>query len=342
MKAVRFHAHGAPEVLTLEDAPDPIVPPDGVLVEVRAASVNHLDIWLRKGMPGIKVPFPKIVGADAAGVVRLVGPLVKRVQPGQRVTLNPGIQCCTCEFCTSGRGSMCLTYTLIGENSDGAYAGLIAVPERNVHAIPDAMSFEEAAAYPLVYLTAWSMLVTKAQVRPGEDVLILSAGAGVGTACIQIAKMCGARVFATASTDEKVEKCKAIGADVGINYAAKPFDTEIRRITEKRGVDVVVDYIGKDTWQQSLRSLRRGGRLVTCGATTGYDPVEDLRHIFFRQVEILGSTMGSMAEFDEVTRCVFRGQLKPIIDRVMPLADAAEAHRLIEARKTFGKIVLTP
>ncbi len=342
MKAARIHAHGGPEVLHLEDAPDPICPPDGVLIEVKAASVNHLDVFVRRGMPGIKVPFPKIVGADAAGVVKLVGPLTKRVQPGQRVTVNPGVQCCQCEYCTSGRGSMCLTYNLIGEHSDGAYAQLIAVPERNVHVIPDAMSFEEAAAYPLVFLTAWSMLVTKARVKAGDDVLVLAAGAGVGTACVQIAKMCGARVFATASTDEKLEKCRKLGADVLINYKEKPFDAEIRRLTEKRGVDVVVDYVGKDTWQQSLRSLRRGGRLVTCGATTGFDPTEDLRHIFYRQVEILGSTMGSMAEFAEVTRCVFRGQLKPVIDRVLPLSEAAEAHRLVEARAPFGKIILTP
>ena len=342
MKAVLFHTHGGPEVLRTEDVPDPTVSPDEVLIEVRAASVNHLDIFVRRGLPGVELPLPHIPGADAAGIVREVGLQVEGLEPGQRVTINPGTNCGHCEFCSAGFASQCLRYRVVGEHIQGSYAALLKVPSHNVLSIPDEMGFEEAAAAPVVFLTAWSMMVTKGRIKPGEEVLILGAGAGVGTAAIQIAKMVGCRVYATAGSDEKLRKAQNLGADVVINHTDEEFDRVIRDQTNKRGVDVVVDYIGADTWVRSLRSARRGGRILTCGATTGPTPKTDLRHIFFRQLQIIGSTMGSPRDFVEVMRCVFRGQLKPVIDRVLPLTEARQAHELIESRQVFGKLVLVP
>ena len=342
MKAVVFDRHGGPEVLRSEDVPEPAPARGDVVIEVKAASINHIDIFLRRGMPGIKVPMPKIIGSDAAGVIREIGLEVSGLRIGQRVTINPGISCGHCEFCAAGFGSQCLTYAMVGENTDGAYAQLLKVPSHIVLPIPDSISFEDAAAAPLVFMTAWSMMVNKGNIRPGEDVLILGAGAGVGTAAIQIAKMLGCRVFATASTEEKLQRAKQLGADFLINYRTEEFDKKIRDLTNRRGVDVVVDYIGADTWVRSLRSARRGGRVLTCGATTGFAPQTDLRQIFFRQVQVIGSTMGSHREFLDVMKCVFRGQLKPVIDRVLPLEEARKGHELIEARAVFGKIVLTP
>jgi NADPH:quinone reductase-like Zn-dependent oxidoreductase len=340
MKAVVFHQHGGPEVLRYEDAADPKPGRGEVLIEVRATSINHIDIFLRRGMPGVHVPLPKIAGCDAAGIIRELGADVSGLSAGQRVTINPGISCGRCEFCAAGYGSQCVTYNMVGEHSDGAYAQLVKVPAHVVLPIPDGFSFEEAAAAPLVFLTAWSMLVGKGNIRPGEDVLILGAGAGVGTAAIQIAKMVGCRVFATASSDDKLERARKLGADFVINYKTEEFDRRIRTLTDKRGVDVVVDYIGNDTWVRSLRSARRGGRVLTCGATTGFAPQTDLRQIFYRQVQVIGSTMGSHREFLDVMKCVFRGQLKAVIDRALPLAEAAQGHELIESRSVFGKIVL--
>jgi NADPH:quinone reductase-like Zn-dependent oxidoreductase len=342
VKAVRYHRHGGPEVLAYEEAEPPRPEPDEVVVAIRAASVNHLDIWLRRGLPGIKVQFPRIPGADGAGVVTEVGRDVRSPAVGQRVLIDPGCCCWRCEFCGGGDNSMCPDYSIIGEHEDGCYAEFVAVPAANVLPIPDDAKFETAAAATLVYLTAWRMLVTRGRLRAGEEVLILGAGAGVGTACLQIARLTGARVIGAASTEEKCERLRRLGADATINTSKEDFAAAVRTLTGKRGVDVVVDYIGKDTWAGSLKCLRRGGRLVTCGATSGHDPVEDLRHVFYRQLEIIGSTMGSRRELLHVLKLVFAGKLTPIIDRVMPLKDAARAHELIEQRQVFGKIVLTP
>src|SRR3989442_3679136 len=342
MKAVVFEQHGGPEVLLYKDVPDPRPGRGEVLIEVKATSINHIDIFLRRGMPGLRVPMPKIVGSDAAGLIRELGPDIVGLSVGQRVTINPGISCGRCEFCAAGFGSQCVSYAMVGENTDGAYAELIAVPAHIVLPIPDSLSFEEAAAAPLVFLTAWSMLVGRGNLRPGEDILILGAGAGVGTAAIQIAKMTGCRVFATASTDQKLQRAKELGADFVIDYAKEEFDKKIRELTQKRGVDVVVDYIGADTWVRSLRSARRGGRVLTCGATTGFAPQTDLRQIFFRQVQVIGSTMGSHRDFLDVMKSVLRGQLRPVVDRVLPLREARRGHELIEARAVFGKIVFKP
>ena len=342
MKAVLFHEHGGPEVLRTEEVPNPKASGREVLIDVHAASVNHLDIFARRGMPGVRLPLPHIPGADAAGIVVDTGPDVRKLQTGQRVTINPGISCGRCEFCAAGFGSQCLTYHMVGEHIDGSYAELLSISEHNVLPIPDEMSFADAAAAPLVFMTAWSMMISKGRIQPGEDVLILGAGAGVGTAAIQIAKMVGCRVFATASSEDKLEHARQLGADVLINYTEEPFDRAIRKLTDKRGVDVVIDYIGADTWLQSLKAARRGGRILTCGATTGPTPQTDLRHIFFRQLQILGSTMGSPRDFSDVMKCVFRGQLKPVVDRILPLSEARKAHELIEGRKVFGKLILAP
>lgn len=341
MRAVRFHQHGPPDVLRVDEVPDPVPGPGEILLEVKASSLNHLDLFVRRGMPGVSIPLPRIPGSDAAGIVRALGPGATALRPGQRVCLNPGVSCGHCEFCAGGEGSLCTRYTLLGEHRDGTQAELVCVPERNAVVLPDAMTFETAAAAPLVYLTAWRMLVTKARLGPGMTVLILGAGAGVGVACVQIAKRCGAFVYATASTPQKRRRLAEIGADEVLDPSAVAFDLEVRRRTAKRGVDVVVDYLGKETWGASLRSLRRGGALVTCGATTGYDPVEDLRQIFYRQLTIHGSTMGSGREFQDVWRCLRSGLLVPVIDAVFPLAQVAEAHRRMESREVFGKIVLT-
>ncbi|MBI3273234.1 MAG: zinc-binding dehydrogenase [Planctomycetes bacterium] len=340
MKAVRIHEHGGPEKLLLEDAPRPEPRAGEVLLRVHAAALNHLDLFVRRGMPGVRVAFPRIPGADAAGVVEAVAPDVTSVRVGQRVLVNPGVSCGQCEFCASGEGSLCVSYRLLGESGDGTYAEYVALPARNCLELPAGMGFVEAAAAPLVFLTAWRMLVTRARLRPGEDVLVWGAGAGVGTAVVQIARLAGARVFATAGGAAKCERARALGAEHVLDHASQDVEAEVRRLTGKRGVDVVIDYVGKETWGKSLRCVRRGGRIVTCGATTGFDPVEDLRHIFFRQLQLLGSTMGSPEEFRQVMSCVFRGQLRPIVYRSFPLAEAAAAHRLLESREPFGKVVL--
>lgn len=340
MKAVRFHQHGGPEVLRYEDVPDPEPGRDEVLVQIKCAGINHLDIWVRKGLPGLKIPLPHTPGCDGAGIVRAVGEGVTNVAAGDRVLLNPQITCGKCEFCAQGDGSLCLNYAILGEHTTGTYCQYYAVPKHNAVKIPDDISFEVAAAAPLAYLTAWRMIVTRGRLKPSEDVLVIAAGAGVGVACVQIAKMMGARVIATASSDEKCRKIQELGADIVINHAKEDFSKRIREITNKRGVDLVVDYIGKETWQKSMLSMKRGGRLVTCGATSGYDPVEDIRHIFYRQLEIIGCTMGSDKEFFDVIRLVLRKKLVPAIDRVVPLKEAAAAHQAIQDRTVFGKVVL--
>jgi NADPH:quinone reductase-like Zn-dependent oxidoreductase len=342
MKAVIIHEHGGAEVLTYQDRETPKPGADEALIEVHATSINHIDIWIRKGLPGIRFPLPLIPGCDAAGIVRAVGNRVSGLTPGTRVVINPGISCGHCEFCAAGFGSQCDSFTMVGENRDGGYAEFLTVPARIVLPIPDSLTFDEAAAAPLVTLTAWSMLVNKGKLQPGEDVLILGVGAGVGTAALQIAKMAGCRVFAAASTEVKLERARQLGADFLINYAKEDFDKKIRQLTDRRGVDVVVDYIGADTWVKSLRAARKGGRVLTCGATTGYDPRTDLRQIFYRQVQVIGSTMGSHRDFLDAMRCVFRGQVKPVIDRVLPLSEAKKGHEAIERREVFGKVVLQP
>ena len=340
MKAIRFHHHGGPEVLRFEDAPDPSAGPGEVLIGVKATSLNHLDLWIRKGLPGLSVGLPHIPGCDAAGVVKAVGAGVTNVRPGDAVLINPGSSCGRCEFCLHGEESLCLRYTIVGEHRAGACAELLAVPAATVFPLPKGLSFEEGAAFPLVYLTAWRMVVGKGDVRPGQDVLIHAVGAGVGIASLQIAKSIGARVIVTASSDDKLRRARELGADATIHNRNEDVEKRVKEITARRGADVVIDYIAGPTWATSLRCARRGGRIVTCGATGGYEPKMPMAHVFYRQLQILGATMGSAAEFRSLYASVAHGRLKPVIDRVLPLEKTGEGEEALEKREVFGKVVI--
>jgi NADPH:quinone reductase-like Zn-dependent oxidoreductase len=340
MKAVSFSTHGGPDVLEYVDAPEPTIKANEVLVEVRACALNHLDVWVRGGLPGIQIPLPHILGNDVAGVVRQVGDLVSWVSVGDEVMLHPGVACGHCVACLSGRDNMCPEYDIIGYRRDGGYAELVAAPAVNVIRKPETLSWHEAAAIPLVTVTAWHMLVTRANVQPGEDVLVHAAGSGVGSIGIQIAKLHGARVIATASSEEKLAKAKELGADDVINYTQEAWPKEVKRLTDRRGVDVVFEHTGAATWSGSISSLKNGGRLVTCGATSGFDASTDLRQVFYRQLSLLGSFMGSKADLLAAMKFVASGAIRPIVDRILPLVDARYAHELMEDRGQFGKIVL--
>jgi NADPH:quinone reductase-like Zn-dependent oxidoreductase len=340
MKAIVYTEHGGPEVLRYTDAREPSIDAYEVLVRVRACALNHLDLFLRRGIPGVPIPLPHIPGSDIAGEVAKVGEKVKGIKVGERVLLQPGISCGHCARCLAGEDNKCREYTLFGQMVDGGCAEFVKSPAANVVPMPEGLSFEEAAAFPLVSLTAWHMLITRAQLKPAETVLILGAGSGVGSAAIQIAKAAGARVIATAETKEKVLKGKELGADSMILHSENDIAKETKRMTNGRGADVVFEHVGQATWDQSVRSMAVGARLVTCGATTGYDARIDLRFLFVRQLSILGSFMGSKAELFSALELVRRGLLKPIVDVVMPLAECAAAHRRLESREQFGKIVL--
>jgi NADPH:quinone reductase-like Zn-dependent oxidoreductase len=336
MRAVRFHEHGGAEVLKYEEAPDPAPGSTDVLVRVRACALNHLDIWNRRGVASIELPH--ILGADVAGEV--VESSDTRIAPGQRVMLQPGLSCGRCEACLDGRDNECPQYDVLGSHSDGGYAEFVRIPSQNVVVLPDAIGFIEAAAFPLTFVTAWHMLVTRARIRPGEDVLVIGGGSGVGQAAIQIAWLHGARVFATAGTDDKLGRARELGAYEVINHHTQDLPAEIRRFTSKRGVDIVIEHVGEATWERSLKCLARGGRLVTCGATTGHKAGIDLRFLFSRQYSVMGSYMGTKAELLRAARFFFSGELRPAVDRTFPLADAAAAHRYLEAGSQFGKVVL--
>ena len=340
MKAVIFERHGGPEVLKLTEVADPQIKANEVLVEVRACALNHLDVWVRTGLPGIKIPLPHILGNDVAGVVRVVGELVGWVKAGDEVMVQPGVSCGHCAECLAGRDNMCDDYDIIGYRRNGGYAELVAVPGVNVIPKPKDLSWPEAAALPLVTLTAWHMLVTRAQLQPGEDVLVHAAGSGVGSLAIQIAKLRGARVIATASAEEKLSQARELGADQTINYTRDDWPKEVKKLTNGRGVDVVFEHTGAATWPGSILSLKKGGRLVTCGATSGFDARTDLRHVFYRHLTILGSMMGSKAELLAAMKFIESGQIHAVVDRALPLAEARQAHELMEDRAQFGKIVL--
>ncbi|HEX8749021.1 MAG TPA: zinc-binding dehydrogenase [Pyrinomonadaceae bacterium] len=342
MKAVVFREHGGPEVLEYADAPEPEIKASEVLVEVRACALNHLDVWARKGLPGIEIPMPHILGNDIAGVVRRAGELVTWVRPGDEVMLQPGVSCGHCIECLRGADNLCPEYDILGYRRAGGYAELVAAPGVNVIPKPKNLSWEEAAALPLVTVTAWHMLVTRAGAGAGEDVLIHAAGSGVGSIGIQVAKLKGARVIATAGSDEKLEKARALGADEVVNYTREDWPKEIRRLTERRGVDVVFEHTGAATWPGSIASLSKNGRLVTCGATSGFDARTDLRQVFYRNLSLLGSFMGSKAELLDAMKFVERGSIRAVVDRTLPLAEARRAHELIEDRAQFGKLVLVP
>jgi NADPH:quinone reductase-like Zn-dependent oxidoreductase len=341
MKAIVFHEHGDPSVLKYEDVPEPHARPGEVLVGVHACALNHLDLWVRRGLPGVPIPLPHIPGSDIAGEIVKLGEGVTTVRVGQKVLLAPGVTCGKCPACISGNDNRCREFTNLGYIIDGGCAEFVRCPEVNCMTYPENLDWVHAAAVPLVFQTAWHMLVNRAQLQVGEDVLVLAAGSGVGSAALQVAKFFGARVIATAGTDEKLKKAKELGADELINHSVIPISKEVRRLTNNRGVDIVFEHVGSATWEHSIKSLAPGGRLVTCGATTGYDVKLDMRFLFTRQLSLLGSYMGTKTELRTVLKLVEQGRLKPAVDKVWPLQDAALAHDYLEKNKQFGKVVLT-
>jgi NADPH:quinone reductase-like Zn-dependent oxidoreductase len=340
MKAVRLHQFGGPEVLTYEDVPDPQPRKDQVLIRVRACALNHLDIWVCKGLPGVKLPH--ILGSDIAGEIVESGEYISGFHPGQRVLLAPMHFCGRCPKCLAGLQNQCREFTALGNAVDGGDCELIAVPAANVIPIPDSLDFTQAASVPLVFLTAWHMLVGRAGIRLGQTVLVLGASSGVGIAAIQIAKLFHCRVIATAGNEAKLEKARALGADFVIDHYKQKISEEVRKITNKEGCDIVLEHVGTATWDESMRSLKSSGTLVTCGATTGYDAKIDLRHLFSRQLNLLGSYMGTMSELHEVLSHIFAGRLKSVVDRVFPLQDLRAAHEYLEKSQMFGKVVVVP
>jgi NADPH:quinone reductase-like Zn-dependent oxidoreductase len=340
MKVARIHTHGGPEVLVYEDAPEPKIKANQILLRVRACALNHLDLWVRRGIPGMEFAMPHVLGSDIAGEVVEAGELCERVKPGQRVLLSPGLSCRQCEACLAGRDNHCRRYTIFGYGVDGGNAEYMAAPEYTAIPIPDDLSFENAAAAPLVFLTAWHMLFTRARLQPGEDVLVLAASSGVGSAAIQLAKLVSCRVITTAGGEAKLAKARALGADEVIDHYAQDIAAEVKRLTGRRGVDVVFEHVGAATWPKSVQCLATGGRVITCGATTGADVRVDLRFLYSRHQSLLGSFMGSLGELHQVLKFVFRGQVKPVIDSVLPLKEAAAAHHRLERKEQFGKVLL--
>jgi NADPH:quinone reductase-like Zn-dependent oxidoreductase len=340
LKAVRFHEHGGSEVLRYEDAPDPVPSNDELLVRVKACALNHLDLWARNGLPNVKVPLPHISGSDVSGVVEWAPKEESRVKVGDEVIVNPGIGCGRCEKCLLGKDNQCRDYAILGYGMDGGYAELVKVPRQNVILKPLGLSFVDAAAFPLVSETAYHMLVTKARVQAGDTVLVLGAGSGVGTAAIQIAKLHSATVIATAGDEQKLRKAKELGADYVVNHYKEDILAEARRLTEKRGVDIVVEHVGKATFDKSVKSLAKGGRLVTCGATTGAETIVDLRYVYNRELTIFGTYMASKGELFRVVDLVKAGKLRPVVDSTFALKDAKAAQDRLEKSEHFGKIVL--
>lgn len=342
MKAVQFSEHGDRDVLTYDEFDDPEPGRDEVLVDIKAGSLNHLDIWTRKGLPGIDLDMPHIPGSDGAGVVEAVGDDVTRFEEGDHVAVSAGVACGQCEFCRDGDESLCVRFHIIGEHVRGVHAEQAAVPADNLVPVPDHVDWEIAGSASLVFQTAWRMLIDRADIEPGEKVLVLGASGGVGHAAVQVADYAGAEVFATASTDEKLEYAGECGADHVINYEEDDFAEEIKELTGKRGVDVVVDHIGEATYQDSLKSLAKGGRVVTCGATTGPNPGAGLNRIFWNQLSVIGSTMATPGQVDDVLELVWDGTFQPRIRETLPMSEADRAHEMIENREGFGKVVVIP
>jgi NADPH:quinone reductase-like Zn-dependent oxidoreductase len=339
-EAMVLREHGGPDVLTREEIDLPEPGPREVRVRVRAVALNHLDVWVRRGLPGSKLEYPFRLGSDIAGEIDALGPGARAGKPGDKVLVSPGVSCGVCERCLSGQDNLCRSYHILGETTQGGYARHVVVPDANLLPYPGDLSFGEAAGVPLTFLTAWQMVVIKANVVAGQTVLVQAAGSGVSTAAIQIAKLLGARVIATTGTDEKAERARALGADHVINYKTQDFVAECKQLTGKRGVDVVIEHVGGEVFTKSILAAGRGAKVVTCGATSGFKPEVDLRQIFFRQVEVLGSTMGPKGSLFAIVDLVKQKKLRPIVDRVLPLWKAPTAHRVLEERMAFGKVVL--
>ncbi|HEY1480798.1 MAG TPA: zinc-binding dehydrogenase [Gaiellales bacterium] len=335
---MRIHEDGGPEVLRLDDVAVPEPHGSAALVEIRSSALNHLDIGLRRGLPS--VPKPRTLGADGAGIVASLGPDATGVELGQPVLINPGMFCRRCRFCLAGEHSMCLRFKVLGEHVDGTNAEYVLVPSRNLHPIPAGWSFDEAAAFGLVFVTAWRMLITKARLQPGEWVLIWGIGGGVASSALEICRAAGARAIVTSSSDDKLARARASGAHATVNHARDDVADAVRSLTDGRGVDVVVEHVGAATWARSIDALARGGRLVTCGASSGGQPPAGIHRIFWKQVSVFGSTMGSDSEFRAVLELGASGLVRPQIDAVYPIERVAEAHARLEAGEQFGKVVL--
>jgi NADPH:quinone reductase-like Zn-dependent oxidoreductase len=339
-EAMVIRTTGGPEVLVRETIELPEPGPREVRIRVRAVALNHMDLWVRRGLPQVKYDWPYRLGCDIAGEVEALGVGARGAKVGDVVLVNPGLSCGVCERCLAGSDHFCRQYRIHGEGAQGGYSRHINVPDANLLPRPPSLSFVEAAALPLVFLTAWQMVVTKAKVTPGQTILVQAAGSGVASAAIQIAKLFGARVITTTSSDAKAKRALDLGADHVINYTTEDFVAQCKRLTHRIGVDAVIEHVGGDVFVKSILATRWGGRVVTCGATAGFSPTVDLRQIFFRQVEVLGSTMGPKGDLFRILELVEEGKLRPVVDRVLPLWQAAEAHRALEAREAFGKIVL--
>ena len=331
MRAVVIHEHGGRDKLILEEVPTPVAGAGQIVVRVRACGLNYLDIFVRRGMPGLPIDLPRISGGDISGEIAEIGEGVSGITVGQRVLLDPMI--------TLPNGEV----GALGENATGGLSEYIVVPAANAIPLPDAVTFEQAAALPIAYGTAWRMLITRGQIKAGESILILGASGGVGTGAVQIAKMTGCKVFAAASTPDKLARLEALGADVLVNYVEQPeFHRYVRSVTDGEGVDVVVNYTGGDTWVKSLKAIKHGGRLLTCGATAGYDPQTDIRYIWRKEMDIRGSDGWTRQDLIDLLDAVQDGRIVPVIDRVLPLEETAEGHRLIEEREVFGKVIIVP
>ena len=340
MKAIRYHEYGGPEVLKFEDAPEPELRNDYVLVRVKACALNHLDLFLRQGV--YSPPLPHINGADVSGDVSRVGEYVTSVHEGQRVLLAPMVFCGHCARCAEGQQNRCAKFTVLGNQVNGGNAEYVAVPEINVVPIPASLTYDEAAAVPLVFLTAWHMLVTRCAVKPGQIVLVLGGNSGVGSAAIQIAKLWGARVIATGGSEVKMERARDVGADYTVDHYKQKISDEVKKITAKEGVDIVFEHVGQATWGESMRSLKPGGCLVTCGATSGPEAKFDIRVLFGKQFSLLGSYMGNMSDLHAVLQHVFAGRLKAVVDKSFPLREARAAHERLARSEQFGKVILNP
>ena len=342
MRAIVFEKHGGPEVLELRDVPEPEIRPDEVRVEVKACGINHLDLWVRRGLPGLAVEKPHILGSDVAGVAGEVGAAVRHVQPGDRLLVLPTLSCGVCPACLAGDDNLCRHHDVLGRRRNGGYAERVAVPGVNCLPCPGELTWEQAAAVPLVFLTAWHMLVGRARVQAGEDVLVVGASGGVGSAAVQVAKLHGARVIATAGSAERAQLARELGADDVIDHSSEDVAARVRTLTGKKGVEVVVEHVGGRMFELAVASLARDGRLVTCGATIGHQVALDLNLLFGRHLSLLGSWMGRRGELVEVLKHVQARRLRPVVDTVLPLAEARRAHERIEARQVFGKVVLVP
>ena len=342
MKAVTFTGHGGHDVIEYTEHPDPDVGDDEVLVDVKAGALNHLDVWVRGGLPTLDLAFPHVPGSDGAGIVTRVGEDVSRFEPGDRVALSAGVHCGDCEFCRDGEPTLCVSYHVIGEHVPGIHAEYAAIPEANLIPVPDGVDWAVAGSAPLVFQTAWRMLVDRAELGPTDSVLVLGASGGVGHAAVQIAAHVGSEVYATGSSEAKLEAAREYGADYVCNYEEENFADWIRAETGKRGVDVVVDHVGAVTWRDSIRSLAKGGRLVTCGGTTGPNPETDIPRLFWNGLTILGSTMATPGQVDDVMELVWDGTFEPAIRDVLAMSETARAHAMLEDREGFGKVVVVP